>query len=142
MYALTVPAERRSLAAISAFIIAVTEEAELPHRRAYRLRLAVDETVTNIIQHGYEHCTEDDTPLIHIWAEITPQRVSVTIEDGGAPYDMTQATEPTDLDRPPEERGVGGLGVYLITHYVDDLRFERVNDRNINRLTVWKNAPD
>lgn len=142
MYALTVPAEQRSLAAISAFIVAVTNEANLTHRRAYRLRLAVDETVTNIIQHGYEHHAEDTVPLVHLWAEINPHSVSVTIEDGGTPYDMTQAADPDDLDRPPEERTVGGLGVYLTTHYVDDLRFERANDRNINRLTVWKNKPD
>lgn len=142
MYALTVPAQKRYLSAISAFIVAVTKETDLPHRRAYRLRLAVDEAVTNIIQHGYEHCTENDVPLVHLWAEIGPHSVSVTIEDGGEPYDMTQAADPTDLNRPPEEREIGGLGVYLITHYVDDLRFERVNDRNINRLTVWKNPSD
>ena len=141
MYALTVPARTQSLPAVSAFIVAVSKDADLPPRRAYRLRLAVDETVTNIIEHGHSDCDDNECPLVHLWANINPESVNITIEDAGEPYDMTQASHPDDLDRPPDERTIGGLGVFLITHYVDDLRFERVNGRNVNRLTIWKKTP-
>lgn len=134
MYALTIPAEKRCIKAVNAFIWAVAQEAELDNKQAYRLRLAVDETVSNIISHGYADCV--GCGPVQIWVEITEQAVSVTIEDTGTPFDMTTADTPDDLGLPPDERDPGGLGVFLVTSYVDELRYERVNGHNINRITI------
>lgn len=124
------------MAVVSAFIWAVAMEAELAHQSAYRLRLAADEIVHNIVTHAYAPC--DSCGPVFLWAAITPQAVTVTIEDIGHPFDLTQQPEPDDMHRPPEHRDPGGLGIFLITRYVDDLRYERVNGRNINRLTMWR----
>lgn len=138
MYALTVPAHPQSIGVISAFVWAIASDLNLSRSRAYRLRLAVDEIVTNIIQHGYAPCqsyNECHHP-ISLWVEVEIETVSITIEDLGMPYDITQADAPTDLHAPLHEREIGGLGVYLITQYVDDILYERVGGRNINRLTI------
>ncbi|MEL6149708.1 MAG: ATP-binding protein [Chloroflexota bacterium] len=138
MFALTVPGQQRYMAVISAFVWAVASEADLPHKKAYRMRLAADEISTNIVNHAYGPCGDECGP-IQIVAQITDHAVIVTIEDIGNPFDMTEHPEPDDMHLPPEMRELGGLGVFLITRYVDDLRYERVNGRNINRLTMWRN---
>ena len=123
------------MALVSAFAWALANEGQLAHKQAYRLRLSVDEIATNIVNYAYG----DDRPgPIQIWSEITPHAVIVTIEDIGHPYDLTQQPTPDDMHLPPEQRSTGGLGVFLITKFVDDLRYERVNGRNINRLTIWR----
>lgn len=137
MYALTIPADPNTLSVVSAFVWAVAAEAKLNQRKAYRLRLAVDEIMTNIITHGYAKC--EGCPPIHLWVEIEQYSVSVTIEDGGEPYDITQSETPEDIGLPPEERDIGGLGVFLVVRYVDDIRYEYVNGHNVNRLTVKRN---
>lgn len=136
VYAITVPAESRVLGVVSAFMWAVATEAELGQRQAYRLRLAVDEIVTNIIMHGYADC--ENCPPIQLWAEIYPNTVSITIQDGGVPFDITQASQPDDLDKPPEQRDVGGLGVFLVVRYIDTIRYEYVNGYNVNRLIIHR----
>lgn len=137
MYALTIPAEQRVMALVSAFVWAVAQDAQLCQQQAYRLRLAVDETVQNIIHHGHA----DRSPgAIQIWTEINPKGVSVTIEDTGKVFDMSVHPAPPDIHLPPEQRSIGGLGVYLITHMVDDLRYETVNGHNINRLTILRQS--
>ena len=138
MYALTVPGERTSVAVISAFIWAVAQDAQLSRLKAYRLRLAVDEIVTNIISYGYGDCRP--CGAIHVWAEINPTSVSVTIEDCGTPFDLTTQPVPRTLHAPLAERDLGGLGIYLVTQVVDSITYERTNSHNINRLTLERDT--
>ena len=137
MYSLTIPAKQYVMSLVSTFIYAVAMEACLDKRSAYHLRLAVDETVQNIIEHGYDiNCTTCGP--IQIWAEINPYTVSITIEDTGNAFDMTTHPTPPDLGSTLDTRELGGLGVYLVTKVIDDMRYECVNGHNINRLTIHR----
>ena len=136
MHTLTVPAQPSSLAAVSAFVLAVAHESDLGPPLDYRLRLVVDEMVGNIITHGYRDIPPDSRSPVQICAECDSEHVTVTIRDGGVPYDVTRTSPPTNLQIAPQAREPGGLGVYLVMHYVDELHFERVDGQNINRLTL------
>ena len=70
MKTLTLPAQLSSLKTIGQFIIAVCQEAGISSKRAYKLRLAVDELVTNIIVYGFANSTTEST--LEINAEIEP----------------------------------------------------------------------
>jgi anti-sigma regulatory factor (Ser/Thr protein kinase) len=134
VYALTVPADAKALAVVSAFVWAICGDAHLSQRKSYQFRLAIDEVVSNIIQHGYQGC--EDCPPIRIWAEIQERAVTMTIEDGGEPFDITREMPVVDVSLPLEQRNPGGLGVFLVVRYIDDIRYEYVNGHNINRLTI------
>ncbi len=137
MNSLTVPAQLDSLPAIADFVLAAADAAGLGRQPRYRLRLAVDEFATNIISHGYAgtapgaielHAAQDDTTL------------TVTIEDTGAPFDPRQVPAPQDLHLPPEQRQLGGLGIFLALGGVDQFFYERVGERNRN-IFVMKRGP-
>lgn len=112
----------------------------LPARAVFELTLALDECFTNIVRHGYD----DDGPhAITVRLDVGgtgPARVvQVEIEDDARPFDPRSVPVPP-VDLPLERRPVGGLGVHLVRHCVDDLAYERVGNRN--RLLLRKHVPE
>jgi serine/threonine-protein kinase RsbW len=136
---LTVAAALESLPAVSEFVRQAATEAGLDERAAYRLRLAVIELVTNTISYGNLDSHPDG--VIELEAETGDRSLTLTIEDAGVPYDPSQSPAPADLDRPAEERQIGGLGIYLALLSVDEFRYERVGDRNRSVLVMDRQAP-
>jgi serine/threonine-protein kinase RsbW len=123
----TVAATLDSLGAIAEFVMAAAASAGLDKRASYHLRLAVDETATNIIVHGYTKAGLQGE--LKLSADIDDRSLTVSIEDTGVTFDPRQAAAP-DTDLPLEQRPIGGLGVYLAVKSVDEFLYERIGDRN------------
>jgi anti-sigma regulatory factor (Ser/Thr protein kinase) len=141
---LIVPALLESLPAIGRYLMEAAGAAGLDRRAAYRLRLAVDEIATNIVVHGAglrraAGCAGE--PVIRVAVAGDESGVTVLVEDDGPAYDPREAAPPPDLDRPLVDRQVGGLGVYLATRAVDRFHYERIENRNRNRLTIRRAPP-
>jgi serine/threonine-protein kinase RsbW len=126
-----------SLEAAGDYVHAAAAEAGLDKKAAYKLHLAVDEVATNTIMHAYEE--RGIQGRLHLTAEIDPGALRIHLEDTGVPYDPTQKEAPADLDKPLEERGIGGLGIFLAKRNVDAFLYERRGDRN--RVTFVLNRP-
>jgi serine/threonine-protein kinase RsbW len=136
MDSLTVPGTLDSLGAIGEYVEDAAAVAGLDRKSAYNLRLAVDEVATNTIIHGYQEAgTSGD---LTVQAEVTDDAVAITIEDTAAAYDPRGAELPDDdeLSGPLQDRPVGGLGLFLAFTVVDEFDYERVGDRNRNRLLM------
>src|SRR5262245_61365790 len=131
---LTVPARLDSLDAVASLVLTAAQAAGLNPRATYRLRLAVDEFVTNIILHGYAEATTAGTVDVRI--ELDDEALGVVLEDTGVPFDARQLPPPNDLDLPLEERRIGGLGIFLALEGVDDFAYERIGNRNRNRFVM------
>ena len=114
--------------------MAAASTAGLDKKTSYKLRLAVEEIATNIIIYGYERGGREGVLAIH--AELDEQSLAISIEDTGVPYDPTQEPVPDDLDKPIEQRQIGGLGIYLATQSVDKFIYQRVGDKNRNIFIV------
>jgi anti-sigma regulatory factor (Ser/Thr protein kinase) len=135
---LTVPGTLDSLKPIRDYVINATATAGLNKVLANRLRLAVDEIVTNSIVHGYDEAgIEGD---IRIEAAIDDERLTIVVEDSGPHYDPTQHHMPTeeDLSSPLDTRDIGGLGIYLAVNSIDEFHFEHVNNRNRNIFVMYR----
>ena len=138
MEPLTVPGNLDSLEAIAQYVMAAAAEAGLDKKASYKLRLAVDEIATNIIVYGYEEAGREG--VVDLRADIGDRALTISIEDTGIAYDPTEKTTPEDLDKPLEERSIGGLGLYLAIKGVDKFCYERVGGRNRNILVVNRTA--
>jgi len=92
--------------------------------------LAVDEAVSNIIEHAT--LSEDDR-RITISVEIGEKKLTVSIRDRGLPFD------PTPNRREPDQKSYPrrGFGLYLIHKIVDNIAYERTPDGH-NVLTLTK----
>ncbi|MFN7524496.1 MAG: ATP-binding protein [Aphanizomenon sp.] len=136
METLTVSGTLDSLEAIATYIKTAAESAALDKKATYKLRLAVDEIATNIIIHGYEEAGLQGQ--LKISATLGESSLTICIEDTGARYDphdkVTVAAQ--ELNKPLEERQIGGLGVYLAIQGVDQYLYEREGDKNRNIFIV------
>lgn len=138
MEPLTVPGTMDSLNAIAEYVIAAAAAAGLDKKTAYKLRLAIDEIATNIIIYGYKQAARGGG--LTLQADCDQQSLTISIEDSGIPYDPTQKSTSDDLDKPLEQRQIGGLGIYLAIQSVDKFIYERVGNLNRNVFIVHRHS--
>lgn len=106
-------------------------EAGIGSDLSFRLTLALDEAVTNVIGHAF---TGQALPhRIAVELDITDTSVVATVIDNGRAFDPSAAPEP-DISLPLDERDPGGLGILLINRMVDRVDYRRAGDENRLRL--------
>ena len=93
----------------------------------FKLNLALDEVVTNIISHAYD---DEDEHQIVIRVALDGEGVAVRVEDDGRAFNPLDAPRP-DLGLDLANRPIGGLGVHIVRSVMDALEYRRENDRNI-----------
>jgi serine/threonine-protein kinase RsbW len=86
---------------------------------------AVDESVTNVIVHGYRGTRGP----IEIELSSVGSTVSAVVRDEAPPFDPTSVPTP-DLARPATRRRPGGMGVHLARDLCDQYRYQRRSHRN------------
>jgi serine/threonine-protein kinase RsbW len=94
--------------------------------------LAVDEMVTNIIEHGYR----GQPGAIEIEVTAQGEDLIVRLRDHAPTFDPTTVPSP-DLSVSFEDRPPGGLGIYLTRKIMDDVQ-HRVPATQGNDLTLIK----
>ena len=104
----------------------------------YRLTLSLDEIVSNVIRHGY---SDTNDHVVEVRLSVHDGVVTSVIEDDGHPYDPRESPEP-DLSMPVEERGPGGLGIFLVRQMMDSIDYARRDGRNILTVTASRREGD
>jgi anti-anti-sigma factor len=117
-------------------VVEAAEAAQLDERAVYHCQMAVDEALTNIIEHGYAY--EGDDSQIEIVCTTETERFLITIVDDSPAFNPLghQAPDPAE---PLDTRKPGGWGIYFIRKLMDDVQYEWAG--NHNRLTLVKNRP-
>jgi serine/threonine-protein kinase RsbW len=96
-------------------------------RLVMRLRLAVEELFVNTVTHGHGG---DSDATIDVTVRIEGDRVVLTYEDTAPAFNPFAAVERPDPTAPVDARGVGRLGVFLITQIAERYEYARAGDRN------------
>ncbi|MCF0202095.1 MAG: ATP-binding protein [Bacteroidaceae bacterium] len=109
------------------------------------LNLALEEAFANCVMYAYPEgvtgqikiqasCIEASSNSEENLMPVT--QISFKLIDNGKPFDPTQIPD-ADITLSPEERNVGGLGIFLIKQLMDSVQYERKDNCNI--LTLQKN---
>ncbi len=101
-------------------------------KESQELIQAVDEAMTNIIQHGYRGEPEE----IEIVVAPTEDGLWVHLRDHAYAFDPTTLPQP-DLSVSLENRPVGKMGMMFIRQFVDNMSYQR-QDGRINQLSLFK----
>jgi anti-sigma regulatory factor (Ser/Thr protein kinase) len=99
---------------------------------AFSMNLALEEIVTNIIDYGYKGAEDYD---IIIRFTLEKHRLRIQIKDNAPGFNPLDVNDPNDLDKPLDERNVGGLGIHLVKKFTDNFSYRRSNGKNIVTLT-------
>ncbi|MFK4035666.1 ATP-binding protein [Nonomuraea wenchangensis] len=107
--AMTLPIDA-DLARIRQAVRGFAEEAGLAGERLQNLVLAVNEAVTNVLDHGA------GTGSVHLWRADEGVRVQIV--------DPAGRLQPSDLDRSPPWPPTHGMGLWVIRQVCDEVRLD------------------
>ena len=123
---LSMSASMDDIGALEPFVTQAAQQAGLEDRETKRLRLAVEEAVANVINHG-------QATAITLLASVENDQLTVTIDDDGQPFDPT-AESTTDFSVPADQRPPGGLGIMYLHKMTDGLAYQRVDGHNVLKI--------
>jgi serine/threonine-protein kinase RsbW len=130
----TFPGRYESLAKVAEFVRIEARVAGLTFKDIFELETAVDEAVSNIIEHAYGG--EGIGEIVCTCNQIE-NGIQVILEDYGQPFDPSCVPLP-DLNAELKNRKNNGLGYFLMCQLMDDVRFEFT--AKSNRLTLTKHS--
>ena len=98
-----------------------------------QIEIAVEEIFINIASYAYA----PDKGMATVRVEVSgdPVAVTITFVDHGVPYDPLAKEDP-DVTLSAEERGIGGLGIFMTKKLMDDVAYEYKDGKNT--LTLKK----
>ena len=131
MEELKLEATKENLDKVLAFIDSNLENNDCSMKSQMQIDLAAEEIFVNIAQYSYAPATGSAT----IQFSVTDGSAEITFIDSGIPYDPLAKEDP-DITLSSEERQIGGLGIFLIKQYMDDVRYEYKDGKN--NLTIAK----
>jgi len=121
---------------LAALVTRLTGLTGLPYGKAYRLRLAAEEIVTNVVMHGY---AERGGP-IDIDAGYDEEWVWLRVADEAPAFDPAEHDPTPRLSMDPEMAPLGGFGLFLALSSVDEVTHEYVHGRNRTVLRVRRGS--
>jgi serine/threonine-protein kinase RsbW len=91
----------------------------LPEDVVWRLRVALDEVLANVVSHGAHGAVPAD---IEVQFRRDGDVVEITIADNGAAFNPLWASAP-DITTPLDQRQPGGVGILLVKNLVDEVLY-------------------
>jgi serine/threonine-protein kinase RsbW len=101
-------------------------------KEEHGVQTAVGEACTNVMKYAYS----EKGGLITLTCEMKDHSFVVVISDHGKPFDPG-SIPPPDLDASLEKRRIGGLGMYLMKKYMDEVTYSFKADTG-NTLVMKK----
>jgi anti-sigma regulatory factor (Ser/Thr protein kinase) len=98
------------------------------------VRLVAEEVLTNFVKYAR---AEGQDSVMALRLSASNGSIRLEFRDDGVPFNPLEARLP-DLTSPPEERGVGGLGILLVNTLVDDATY--VREEGVNILVLIKHV--
>ncbi len=92
------------------------------------MNVVFDELLSNIVSYAYRDKREH---TIDLRAELSADRLAVTITDDGRPFNPFTRVAPYDTTASLAEREPGGLGIHLVRNMMDEVSYRRRTDKNV-----------
>jgi anti-sigma regulatory factor (Ser/Thr protein kinase) len=130
---LRLPAVLENVPVVMDRVIEAAARAGLDETTLQQIRLVIDEACANVVTHAYEGVEPGD---MEITCSHSSQACIIEVRDWGQGFVLECVPVP-DTDCPLDERILGGLGLFLIQHFMDQVEYSR-DARSGNVLTMTK----
>lgn len=122
---LVVPNDTQYLVAVREEATRVVAESAFPDRDRKLIVIAVDEAVTNIMEHAYDNDLEGELD-VELILEADATRFEVIIRDSGKEFDPSSVNIP-DITAHVKKGSKHGLGIFLIRQIMDEINYNFVH---------------
>jgi anti-sigma regulatory factor (Ser/Thr protein kinase) len=130
--------EAGAIGHVESFVTAFAARHGLGNDDRSRAAIVLEELITNLIKYGYQNRAVAGAAEVGLLLE--EGRLTLELIDDGCAFDPFAAAEP-DLSRPLEARLPGGLGLQIVRLLTESRHYNRVNGRNVMRLTLAVSHP-
>lgn len=117
---------------LNQFIDEMGEEFSLAPDIVFNLNLVLEEAVVNVINYAYP---KEDHQFIYLSAKLNEGSIVLVLTDTGKEFDPTMVPD-ADITLSAEDRPIGGLGIFLIRQIMNEVKYERIEGKNV--LTLEK----
>lgn len=132
---LTIAGQLDEVTRASNFVGMLARSLGLSEQSIHHCILAVDETCTNIIEHGYEYVGEGNR--IEIICTGTDNKLIIEVRDEGPEFNPLAQPDP-DPNLNLEDRKTGGWGIFFTKKVMDDVQYVRSGPYNILTLIKYR----
>jgi serine/threonine-protein kinase RsbW len=98
----------------------------LSPKTLFELNLILEEVLANVISYAYADNLRHE---IEVSADSRDGELVIAVEDDGRPFNPL-LSPPPDLDRPLDQRRVGGLGLHLVRELTNSIQYDRRGGKN------------
>jgi len=110
-----------------------TECASADDKSKYKVMFVVEELLTNLVHHAD---FEDKIPFISLDIELDKKKIfQLECKDNSKAFNLLEHKNP-DIHANLQEREPGGLGIYLVKKYAQELKYIQEDNLNILRLNI------
>ncbi len=131
---ITLPAKLESLYTLMDFVSSCAREQGFADERISEIELAMEEVLVNIFNYAYKESGLDGNVKITC-RSADARSLVIEIVDSGVPFDILSVHEP-DLTAEIDQRPIGGLGIFFVKRFMDDIKYRREAEKNILTLIV------
>ena len=118
-YVLRIPAKLEGMDVILAFVSLLLDINGCSTKARTQLRIAVEELYVNVTLYAYP----DGDGWAEIRGSVEDGMVTFSLIDAGRPFDPLAKEDP-DIMLSGEERGIGGLGIFMVKNTMDEMEYE------------------
>jgi serine/threonine-protein kinase RsbW len=129
---LALRADPHEISRFSSTLKSFAADCRLPDDALFKIQLAIDELMNNILEHGYPAGSPGE---IEIWVTRYGDRVEVEMLDDAVLFDPFSIKAP-DLQAGIEDRPLGGLGVHLVKSLMSMYSYSVEGGRNRVHLSL------
>lgn len=139
MNTLSVTAKLEALPEIMDFVRSFSLSHSANAEQLMAIEMSVEEIVVNVMHYAYP---KDNPGDIIVSCSINAEKhLKIQISDSGRAYNPLSRPEP-DITAELDDRGIGGLGIYLTKQMMDEVSYCYEEGENILRLTKKLNNYD
>ena len=123
------PASQENYKKFYQWLHKICENWQISEELTNKLDMCGEEIYANIAFYAYPQTQGD----IRVSVQKEDNRIVLKFEDDGIPYNPLEKPDP-DIDLPPEQRPLGGLGIFMVKEMADDIEYQYENNSNILTL--------
>ncbi len=111
----------------------VLEENDADMKTIASINIAIDELFSNIAKYAFKGKKKKSDAVVRY--SLLENTMKISFIDDGVEFNPLTHEDP-DVSKSIEERGIGGLGIYMVKNSMDNLYYERIDNKNI--ITIIK----
>ena len=141
---LHIEAKTLNLDKVTAFVEAELKEKGCTLKQILQVSLVVEEIFVNIARYAYVQIDPEGrvipnsgTGFVEILIDVDDLGIFLTFIDEGKEYNPLEKEDP-DIMLPPEDRRIGGLGIYMVKKIMDEVEYRYEGGKNILSVTKMR----